>query len=288
MKTGVFKDFALFLLMSPIVSRIPEVISEVHAPALAQIEARLANLRVNGEVRRFLVCRMGSTGSSWLAKLLDSHAEVHCTHEDVLSLVYPAKECTNDDILRFIQIFAWNTKHEAYQVLGDVGSVWAGHVAHLRSVKTGILIRHPARILHTRLHVLRLGESYSAIPPDAEICLRELWGIRLRQYEAVDQIFLYELLTFASQLWVLDKTDMLIRIEDLQDVDCCQGVLKALTSLDYQRSLVEAAVLKRVNQRTGPETPVSEIVARFTSRQRGWYQSLLADVVPRFGYELLD
>jgi hypothetical protein len=80
----------------------------------------------------------------------------------------------------------------------------------------------------------------------------------------------------------------LIRLEELQEVENCRRILHALTGLEYSPTLVEEAILKRVHRRTDGDKSISEIVAGFTARQRDWYRVMLSDVLPSFGYELLD
>jgi hypothetical protein len=264
------------------------VVDRAHIPFLPDITLRLSNLKINGDVRRFVITRMGSTGSTWLAKLLDSHPDVHCSHEGFLAQVYPANQSDGGDVLRFIEYFAWDAKHEAYQVVGDIGSVWPCHLAGLPSFTTAILLRHPARILNTRLTVYPTDQSFSEIPAQSRTGIRELWGIDLYDYEPIDQIFLHDTFTFASQVWALDKADLAIRIEDMRGVENCQRILKSLTGLDYSPMLVEQATRRRANRRTHETRSISEIVAGFTARQRDWYNIMLSDIVPYFGYRLLE
>jgi hypothetical protein len=268
--------------------QVGSAFDRVYGPACAEAEVCLSNLRVNGNVRRFIIGRMGSTGSSWLAKLLNGHPEVYCSHEGIVAQLYPSLQINSQEIFRFIEYFAWNAKHEAYRVLGDVGSVFCWHLRWLSTFTTALLVRHPARILNTRLTVYPQSQSFAAIPPESRTCIQDLWGIDLHDYEPIDQIFLHDIWTFASQVWVLDKVDLLIRLEDLQEVENCLRILHALTGLDYNRTLVEEATLKRVNRRTQGSRSISEIVAGFSARQRDWYSLMLADVLPSFGYELLD
>ncbi len=273
---------------SSIGQRIVSLINQVHGPALSDIALRLSNLKVIGDSKRFVITRMGSTGSTWLAKLLNSHPDVYCSHEGFLAQVFPANQADGADILRFIEYFAWDTKHEAYRAIGDVGSVWPGHFAGLPTFTTAILLRHPARILNTRLSVYPTDQSFSAIPVISRTCIQELWGIDLNDYEPIDRIFLHDTFTFASQVWTLDKADLVIRIEDMREVENCQNTLKALTGVDYSRTLIEQANAGRVNQRSrGPELIV-DVVAGFTARQRDWYTLMLSDILPHFGYHLLD
>jgi hypothetical protein len=219
---------------------------------------------------------------------LSAHPDVHCTHEGVLAHVYPASQYTDRDVIRFIEYFAWDAKHEAYQVLGDVGSVWSGHLACLPSFTTALLVRHPARILNTRLAVYPRDQSFSQIPPESRISIRKIWGIDIQDHDPIDQIFLHDAFIFASHVWTLDKADLTIRIEDMQEVENCQIILKSLTGLHYSRALIEQASQRRVNQRTQGAKSISEIVEGFTARQRDWYKIMLSDIVSYFGYGLFN
>jgi hypothetical protein len=249
---------------------------------------RLANLRILGNVNRFVVSRMGSTGSGWLAKLLDAHPEVHCTHEGFMAQAYPTNQFSHRDVLRFLEYFAWDTKHEAYPVVGDVGSVLWYHLASLPSFTKAILVRHPARLLNTRLTVYPSYQNFANIPAESQTAIREMWGIHLNQHEPIDQIFLHDVFVFAAQVGALDHLDVVIRIEDMSDGEKCQKALKSLTGFEYSQALVEQAAQKRVNRRTDGRQSVAEIVAGFTSRQRDWYNRFLRDFVPYFGYELAN
>jgi hypothetical protein len=268
--------------------QISSVFDRVYASSHADVDVCLSNLRIIGNVKRFIVSRMGSTGSSWLAKLLNAHPEVYCSHEGMMARVYPSNQLTARDVLQFIEYFAWDAKHEAYSVLGDVGSAFISHLHYLPSFTTALLVRHPARMLNTRLTVYPADQSFSAIPADSRMCIQDLWGIDLQDYEPIDQIFLHDTWTFASQVWVLDKADLVIRLEELQEVENCLRILHSLTGLEYSRTLVEEAILNRVNRRTHGDKSISEIVAGFTARQRDWYRVMLSEILPSFGYDLLD
>ena len=249
---------------------------------------RLSKLTILGNVNRFVVSRMGSTGSGWLAKLLDAHPEVHCTHEGFMAQAYPTDQFNHRDVLRFLEYFAWDSKHEAYQVLGDVGSVLWYHLASLPSFTKGMLVRHPARLLNTRLTVYPSYQKFTNIPAESQTAIREMWGIHLNQQEPIDQVFLHDAFIFASQAGALKDVDVLIRIEDMSDFEKCQRALKSLTGLEYSRALLDQATQKPVNRRTDARQSIAEMVAGFSARQRDWYTSLLGDIVPYFGYELLN
>ncbi|MGH7662493.1 MAG: hypothetical protein ACRENA_16440 [Vulcanimicrobiaceae bacterium] len=264
---------------------ISSFVERLSADQIARCAQDLSSLKVNGEFRRFVVARMGSTGSTWLAKLLNSHPDVFCTHEGILAQIYPAQSYGREEIATFLRHFGWDTKHGAYAAVGDIGSVWDLHLAVL-PFSTALLVRHPARMLHTRLVVYRTDQSFTTIDQRTETALRELWGIELAEQSDLDRIFLQDLWNFAGQVWA---THPVIRIEDLRDADYCKASLKQLTGLDYDEWLIERAITNLENQRSGrAATSIPEILNTFTNQQRGWYQTILAPVIDRFGYALLE
>jgi hypothetical protein len=268
--------------------QISSVITRVCSNRLAELQERLSKLTVNGDSRRFVINRMGSTGSNWLAKLLNSHSDVFCSHEGVVGHVYPSRSYTSDDIIRFVEYLAWDTKHGAYHAIGDVGSVWAGHIPHV-PFTTALLVRHPARVLQTRLEVYSRDQSFTEISPDAAACLREIWDLDLNGQKPLDRIFLHDLWTFASQLWALDKVGMVIRIEDMHNAENCHRILKTLTGLDYPGGLVETCLGKQLNRRSGKAgRRISEIVSGFSTKQREWYHLIMCGTLGYFGYDPLE
>jgi hypothetical protein len=92
------------------------------------IASKLSELEVSGSHRRFLVQRLGSTGSTWVAKLLNSHPDVFCYHEGVIAKIFPSRSYGNAEILTFIDLIAEDRMHDAYAAVGDVGSTWLQHV----------------------------------------------------------------------------------------------------------------------------------------------------------------
>jgi len=61
---------------------------------------------------------------------------VHCTHEGFVAQGYPSDQFDDRDVLRFLEYFAWDNKHEAYRELGDD--------ADLSSFRKAMWVRHPA------------------------------------------------------------------------------------------------------------------------------------------------
>jgi hypothetical protein len=274
-------------LKSAASKRIVPVVERVFAGSFADYEARLSNLKTYGNARRFMVARMGSTGSAWFAKLLDSHPDVCCSHEGIVAQVFPAKHVSASDILRFIEYFAWDGKHDAYEVLGDVGSIWEHQLAFL-PFTGALLVRHPARLLNTRLAIYPKDQSFTAIPPETRTCIQDIWGIDIALQSPIDQIFLNDLFVFAAQIRVFRQRAMVIRLEDLQDMSTCQQVLETLTGLDYSPILSKTRIEARVNRRSNGSNTVKDMLERFSPHQRQWYELMLGDIAPMFKYDLAN
>src|SRR5438046_8834857 len=116
------------------------------ADNVGALRACFSELEIHGEHRRFLVNRMGSSGSTWLVKLLNSHPDVFCYHEGLLAQRYPQKSYTGEHVINFIRWLAWDDMHGAYKAIGDVGSSLLEPIqAVLRNLlTTAILFRHHA------------------------------------------------------------------------------------------------------------------------------------------------
>ena len=226
---------------------------------------------------------MGGTGSTWLAKLLNSHPDVFCSHEAVASRVFPATQYGPAEILNYLRCLAWDSMHGAYSAVGDVGSIWQQHAAGLHQFRTAVLLRHPARVLSSRLATYPHDQSFTEITTGRDAL--DLWGIDLAKLDPMDRIFVHDLLIFASQVWALARKVRIIRIEDMASPELCHEALKHLTGLDYPIGLIHSAIAKPVNQRTKP-IAIRQIVSGFTARQRDWYRVLLRDAAPRLGYSL--
>src|SRR5262245_23316782 len=104
--------------MADVGSRITEVCEHVFGDALREVESRLADLKLCGAHRRFAVARMGSTGSTWLAKLLNSHPDVFGYHEGIITRIAPATSYGSDEVLAFIKVLACDAMHGAYRAAG--------------------------------------------------------------------------------------------------------------------------------------------------------------------------
>jgi len=266
--------------------QITAVLDEVHAEAWRRVSEQLGRIELRGAHRRFLITRMGHTGSTWLAKLLNSHPDVLCLHEHVISRAFPRRSFDSDDIVELIQWLAGDTMHGAYLAAGDVGSGWTTHTVVLGGkFASAVLMRHPARVLNTRLRVYPVDNSYSEVPVTSRLTIRRLWDIDIEAVSPVDRIFLHDLLTFASQVRLLGAVDLVLRIEDLQEPEYCGQVLEQLTTVRYPPDVIEDAIRHRVNVGPVPQMTVGEILGRFSPAQRTWYRTILQEIAPVLGYD---
>jgi hypothetical protein len=274
-------DFPALPITSATLAELTFLTERAAKPTLESIHANQEELQPRG--RRFLVARMGGTGSAWFAKLLNSHPDVSCSHEGVAARVFPEKSYAEGDILRFVRWLAWDTMHGAYESIGDIGSIWQAHAAGLEAFRTAMLVRHPARVLASRIATYPHDQSFTDIGSAADI--RELWNIDIDRIEATDRVFLHDIYIFASHIWSLRLGVPFIHIEELSDPEQCHKYAKYLTGLDYPANLVENAIRNPVNQRV-KQKPIPQVVSQFTARQREWYGLFLRDAAPELGYDL--
>ena len=248
------------------------------------LRASLSKLDIRGEHHRFLVNRMGSSGSTWLVKLLNSHPDVFCYHEGVLAQIYPLKSYTSEHVVNFIRWLAWDDMHGAYKAIGDVGSSWLGHIQEVprNLFTTGMLLRHPARMLNTRLKVFEKDKSFTEIDPSTLRQAEERWGIRAR--DEMDQVFLQDLFHIVAQIRAIDTVDVVIHLERMNDVEYCCNILQQLTGIHHEPSVVDLFIHNPVNRRTNTPS-VQAVLQQFSSDQRAWYKVMLDDL-PRCGYVL--
>ena len=259
----------------------------MYAAVFRGVPDQISNIALWGSHRRFVVARMGSTGSTWLAHLLNSHPDVAATHEQILARVFPKRSYNSDDLVQLIRLMATDTMHGAYLAAGDVGSVWAPHLLALRGkFTTALLVRHPARSLNTRLRTYPSDQSFTEIPTWVPGVVRELWDIDTEKMSPLDRIFVLDLATFAAQSCLLGRVDAVLRIEDLQELEYCRDALWRLTGLRYPAMLIVRASHQRVNTRTPRGTTIREILSGFTPSQRHWYYTMLRDAAPLFEYDL--
>jgi hypothetical protein len=152
---------------------------------------------------------------------------------------------------------------------------------------TGLLVRHPARVLNGRLAIIRDQNNWHELETSYVRCIRHIWDVDVSTWDPVDQVFAQELCAFALQVYVSERVDVVIRVERMKDVGYCQEVLRQLTDVEYEPALVKRMIGQPVNRRSsGAPRSVKEILDSFNERQRECYRMMLAGVVESFGYDL--
>ncbi len=268
---------------------ILEKSSLLFSDLISEIDKKLRNLRCYGGHRRFLIARLGSTGSTWLAKLLNSHPEVYCEHEGVLQKVYPKINYGSDDIIQFIQTIAYDTHHNAYRATGDVGSIWLTHVNILPKdlFATGLLIRHPARYLCTKIYIAKKETTvfkFTEIESKYNELLKEIWGIDLSLLDDIDRLFVRNSFLWVAQLALNSKSNVLIKIEQMRDTNYAKEILYSLTGVEYDDYLIENMTTKKENVRSNQPSSLKSLMEKFTPKQREWYNIIVSDVAEYIGY----
>ena len=260
----------------------------------SDIDEKLKSISLSGSHRRFLVARLGSTGSSWLAKLLNSHPEVFCEHEGILKKIYPRKDFGPEDITEFILTVAHNTHHNAYKAAGDVGSVSLSHIIQLPEglITKALLIRHPARMLFTKIsniHPKTLSKFKENLNKPNETIVQEAlkkeWGIDDSRFEDMDRIFLRNAYRWVAQLKRAQKFNLIIiKIEDMNEVEYAGDILSKLTGVEYEKSLIGWMANKRENVRAKKFESINDLMKEFHTQQCEWYKLMVYEDAEKIGY----
>lgn len=272
-----------------ILKNILEKNSLIFNDLVSEIGIKLKDLTRYGNHRLFLVARMGSTGSTWLAKLLNSHPEVFCEHEGVLQKIYPKLNYGSDEIIQYIQTIAHDTHHNAYKASGDVGSIWLFHAIKLPKelFTAGLLIRHPARVLYTKIYTAKTATTvfnFKKIESKVEESIKEIWGIDPSDFDDIDRLYLRNAHLWVRQIARASEVDVLIKIEEMNDLNYTYDILYRLTGVEYDNHLIENMANKGENVRSNQPESLKKLMAEFSPRQREWYRTIVHDIAEYIGY----
>lgn len=251
----------------------------------------LADTRINGAHRRFFVCRLGQSGSTWFAKLLNSHPEVFCSHERILGNIHPQTGVSMEDQHRLIQWYASDTQHETYKAVGDIGSLDLFLAVSLpRDIfQIGMLMRHPLNQIHTRMNVIHHDPSELVIDDKrlaTEFYIKRDLGIDASKHSELDRYFLVNTWFWHRQFERAREMDTVIQVERLNEVEYAQQVLQDLTGVHYESALLERALAKRENARAKKVASTKEAFDQFTPQQQEWYRFMVNDLAEEFGYSI--
>lgn len=251
----------------------------------------LADTPINGTHRRFFLCRLGQSGSTWFAKLLNSHPDVFCSHERILSKIHPKTAASLDDQYHLIQWYAFDSQHETYQAVGDIGSLDLFLAISLpRDIfRIGMLMRHPINQIHTRMNVIDHDPSELKIDDKrlaTEFYIKRDMGINASKYDPVDRYFLVNTWFWRRQFERAREVDCVIQVEKLNDVEYAQKALLDLTGVEYDEALLERALAKRENARARKVETTQEAFDQLTPQQQEWYRFMVNDLAEEFGYSI--
>ncbi len=249
-----------------------------------RMEARYADMTLNGDMRRFFVARQGGTGSAWLAKVLNAHPDVFCSHEAIIAWKPQSTAYSDEDLTQLIESLALNSRHGAYVAAGDIGSAWVGHVviapSHLFSV--GVLVRHPARMLRTRL--VRARSAVGELASVDCVNIDRFFEVPVSGLSGEDALFLNDCLYWCVTAYCVPQP-LIIRLEDIStSVFSLAALCRRLTGIEYSPQLLSSLMNTRVNVSAASEATIDDCLASFTPLQREWYGRFIEPAMFSAGY----
>lgn len=276
-----------------------EALPENQAVTGISPEAFWNSFEYRGLQQRFFVCRLGSTGSAYLARLINAHPDVFCSHEGVLwnrqGLSAGQSERDQQAFLAFI---CSDAMHGAYRANGDVGSAW---MSYLRlapkycpvgnagpKLVTGILQRHPLRVLNTQRYIV--AREPVTLPVDAARIVADYFkdnGIccEIESMRSADErSFVWNCYQWREGAINGNCLDVQIHIESMNDLGYAQEKLWLLTGVEYGSKLLSPLLGQVVNSRTGQEKSIETIYAELPQSHQNWYRAIVDDVADAIGY----
>jgi len=258
--------------------------------------ANLSEFTSRDNCRRFFVFTLGRSGSNFLAKLLNAHAEVLCFHEGVRIQSYPVYPISERDRNRYAAYLLRDRFHDSYHTVGDVGSLAMDSILRIPQglAHRSILFRHPVRMLRTKMEMLR--EEPREIDSVDQIALRtqlEAAGLHAlttgSSMSAEDIYFLWTAVNWRSMGAAAFRFDSVIRLEDLSDELYASRVLGAITGVEYASALIAQLLRRRVNTRTNQaELSEVEVLEQLGTKYREWYLQIVEPVASKMGYGLYE
>lgn len=110
---------------------------------------------------RFVILTVGHSGSCWVAKTLNSHREVFCSHEALYQSIYPElwrlcdiKRNRRAELALIDYLTLGTAIKGCYKAYGDVGSLYlpeSWNYAKKKGLRVVVLIRHPVFVAQSQL-----------------------------------------------------------------------------------------------------------------------------------------
>jgi hypothetical protein len=257
---------------APLIERALAYIRGLDWDAIDQYAGRYAALEDRNGPRRFFVSRLGGSGSTWLAKVLNAHPDVFCTHEGILSRLDPRQPVDIHEHFRFVERVASNAMHGAYAAIGDVGSTWVGQ-QHLfpPSWRSGFLIRHPVRTLDSLMSHVSAPNAVPEVAPDDRERIAAVFEVDCIDLDPLDLYFHHHAASWTCAMlhaYQLGGASVVLRLEQLSDLKTLARVLLYLTGVAYSDVILAPLLGARVNARESEDLPLHAIVSRFTNTQQ--------------------
>lgn len=250
----------------------------------------LSETQINGSHRRFFLCRLGQSGSTWFAKLLNSHPDVFCSHERILSKIHPKTAASLEDQHHLIQWFAFDSQHETYRAVGDIGSIDLSLALELPRDKftIGLLVSHPAcqviaHLQSTNLESYDPNQDQNQLQMETEI--KNVFGIEAVNFPTADRVFLSICWLWYCILQNIHEVDYTLKLEDLFQIQPAQQALEALTGVKYDPQLIQHSLTGEERSLAGNvESP--SIFFDKRPQQRHWYKAMVHPLAEQLGYTI--
>ncbi len=179
--------------------------------------------------RLFAVITWGCCGSTWLAKVLNSHPDIFCLHclNQHFSYLYGSPYVEGIGYLKTISVTA-----NGYKLAGDIHGVDREELPYLRKVlgknfRDAVLVRDPLKRLKSMCYCLRrLKGGYSDYSYIEELI--ESNKLKLKNYSMNEILFVHAVNMLNA---IIEETQLSSRIEKIEDLT--EDKNKFIEFIDY-------------------------------------------------------
>lgn len=246
---------------------------------------------------RYVILTVGHSGSCWVAKMLNSHREVFCSHEALYQTIYPERwrlcdiEKNRRAELALIDYLTFGTAIKGcYKAYGDVGSLYlpeSWDYARKKGLKVAMLIRHPIFIAQSQLICSRnIGE----FTVDWTYYDR-VWKLKFVEYVQKelnkDELELICTLLRWKEIVLIEFPKF--KIEDLSSsIDYFKTFFEYVTGIHLSCQETEALLIKeKVNShRKDNCSTVEDIFNGWSDNVQELYVKHIANLAEKFTYRL--
>lgn len=270
--------------------------------------------------RGFFIGAFGRSGTVWLAKLLNGHPDVFCSHEGVLLRQYPQPwyEAGARETLQWIQgltdLAQWNVGLAGYRAVGDANSIGGFHRACpldnelfratsfaridrvLGRDRLFLLLREPTAAIESKHRMLQphrnvflpYARRYVAtILAGSAFAEREWAHIARDNDDAALRVMLMLHWRFVAQL----PHAQAFRLEEIgSDRARATAAAAQITGVEEGWSHVAAACRRRENEgaSVGGAGDIADESLTWSSRERAAFADLCAPWALQYGYSTVE